>query len=100
KPASVKFTPYVGGDWPWEKDRNIFQGPLQLRGREFATGLGVHSRTALSYAIEPKDREFRAVVGIDDAAEDAGHVIFTVAVDDRTVWTRPGCAATARAACV
>lgn len=90
KPMNVKVTPYVGGDWTWEKDRNVFQGPLQLRGREFATGLGVHSRTAISYAIEPKDREFRAVVGIDDAAEEAGHAIFTVAVDDRIIWTSPG----------
>jgi hypothetical protein len=90
KPAAVRFTPYVGGEWPWEKDRNVLQGPLQLRGREFAIGLGVHSRTAISYAIEPKDREFRAIVGIDDAAEDGGHVIFSVAVDDRVVWTSLG----------
>lgn len=88
-PESSEFTPYLAGKWPWIKDGNVLHGPLQVRGQEFVHGLGVHSRTTLSYAIEPKDREFRAVVGIDDAAEGKGHVVFQVAVDDEVLWQSP-----------
>lgn len=86
KPDEAKFTPYLSGEWSWVKDRNVLQGPLELRGREFSTGLGVHSQTAIAYAVGPQDREFRATVGLDDCAEGQGHVVFTVSLDDRQVW--------------
>lgn len=90
KPAAVQFTPFLERTWNWAKDRNVLSGPLQLRGREFATGLGLHSRMQLTFPLEPNDREFRATVGIDDVAEGRGHAVFSVAVDDKTVWISPG----------
>lgn len=90
KPERVSHTPYQGGDWAWTRNRNVLYGPLELRGREFATGLGVHSQTAMTFALGPADREFRATVGIDDCAEGQGHVRFTILVDDRPVWQSPG----------
>jgi hypothetical protein len=88
-PERVDFTPYLGGAKAWVKDRNVLSGPLELRGREFGFGLGVHSRTALTYRLEPGDREFRAVVGIDDCANGSGDAVFSVLVDERRVWESP-----------
>lgn len=89
EPESSQFTPYLAGQWTWAKDRNVLQGPLQVRGQEFAHGLGVHSQMTLAYALDSQDREFRATVGIDDAAEGKGHVRFAIALDGKPVWESP-----------
>jgi hypothetical protein len=96
QPESAQYTPYLSGNWTWVKNRNVLQGPLQVRGHEFVHGLGVHGRTTLTYEIEPKDREFRAIVGIDDAAEGKGHVRFIVAVDGKTIWESPAVTGTSK----
>jgi hypothetical protein len=87
KPERFEHTPYVGGAWPLLVDRNAAYGPLCLRGRTCAFGLGVHSRSEIVFQLEPNDREFRAEVGIDDLAEGEGSAVFVVLVDDREVWS-------------
>jgi hypothetical protein len=89
KPERFEHTPYLGGERVWVKDRNASYGPLSLRGREYATGLGTYSSMTITYALEPSDREFRAVVGIDDCANGGGDAVFSIDVDDRRVWESP-----------
>lgn len=89
KPTHVRFTPFLSREWPWVKNRNVLHGPLQLRGREFGTGIGVHSQMSLTYDLGETDQEFRATVGIDDEAEGQGDAVFSVSVDDRVVWKSP-----------
>ena len=85
-PASVTFVPYLSQQWPMIKNANVLRSPLSLRGTEFGTGLGVHSRCLLTYDIQPGDHEFRSIVGVDDAAQGAGSVQFSIEVDGRRVW--------------
>jgi hypothetical protein len=86
EPTEYVFTPYLSTQWPVVKNANVLRGPLSIRGAEFGTGLGMHSRSRVSYAIQGNDGEFRATVGIDDCARGAGNVRFAVEVDDRPVW--------------
>jgi hypothetical protein len=62
---------------------------LRLGGQSFDKGLGVHSRTALTYRLDGKYRRFEAVVGLDDASGRRGHVTVRILVDgvDRTPET-------------
>ncbi len=86
KPVDQELTPFFAGPRTLEQDRNALRLPLSLRGEEFATGLGVLGQARWSYQIEPGDRAFQAIVGIDDAAEGAGSVRFSIRLDDRIAW--------------
>lgn len=89
QPTSVVHTPFLSSQWPLVVNRNVWRGPLRIRNREFATGLGMHSQTVARFAIQPGDREFRAIVGLDDEAAPRGSVRFRVALDGQDVWTSP-----------
>jgi hypothetical protein len=74
--------------WPHRRDEAVDGGPLvACTGRRFARGLGVHSRSVLSYPLQESDgsprpgRYFLATVGLDRTAhgKDAdGSVVFRV----------------------
>jgi hypothetical protein len=89
EPAQVTFVPYLSNQWPLVKNANVLRGPLALRGVEYSSGLGVHSRSLVTYELQPADREFRATVGIDDSANGAGSVRFAIELDSRRVWESP-----------
>ena len=87
KAAEFQFTPYLETRWPLRLDRNVSGGPLRLNGREYAKGLGMHSRSVVSYDLAGEFREFRATVGIDDSVGEKGSVRFAVEVDGERVFT-------------
>jgi hypothetical protein len=81
-----RHTPYLALSFPYQRDRCVVGGPLTLRGQVFRKGLGVHSRSEVSYAIDPSFRRFEAVVGVDDETAGQGSVIFRVLLDGREAW--------------
>ena len=89
EPVKVEFTPYLSTVWPLLRNTNVQRGPLSLRGTEFITGLGMHSRMSVSYDLRGHEREFQATVGIDDVANGRGSVVFGVELDGKRVWTSP-----------
>jgi hypothetical protein len=89
EPARVKFVPYLSNTWPLVKNANVLRGPLTLRGVEYGSGLGVHSRSLVTYDVLPGDHEFLATVGIDDAAGGKGSVRFAIELDGRRHWESP-----------
>ena len=52
-----------------------------MAGQSFDRGIGTQSRTLLAYRIEPGDRRFQALVGVDERAGPLGSVVFRVLVD-------------------
>jgi len=86
EPSQFTFVPYLSNQWPLARNANVLRGPLALRGVEYSTGLGVHSRSLVTYELQPADHQFRAIVGIDDAAAGAGSVRFGIELDGRRVW--------------
>ena len=89
EPIETTFVPYFSSQWPVMKNANVLRGPLALRGVTYSTGLGVHSRSLVTYQLDPKDREFRVVVGVDDAAGGQGSVRFGIELDGKRVWDSP-----------
>ena len=87
--AQYTFVPYLSHKWSLVRNANVLRGPLALRGVESGTGLGMHSRSAVTFDVQPNDREFRATVGIDDCAAGNGSVRFIVEVDGKQIWESP-----------
>lgn len=87
QPAKYEFTPFLSLKWPLRKDRNSVGGPLRLKGREYAKGLGTHSKCAVSYALNKRYSRFQATVGIDDGAGGKGNALVQVLLDGKPVLT-------------
>jgi hypothetical protein len=85
-PVEYRFEPFLSLDWPLRADRNVTGGPLRLRGVEFPKGLGVHSRSTVTYRLDGKFRRFHAMIGIDDDTAGAGSATFEVLLDGKTVY--------------
>ncbi len=95
-PSAVEESPYFGGpaalSFPWRRDRSVVGTPLRVGGVEFATGLGVHARSRLTWTIDGAYAELRGLVGIDDSTlplPRRGSVVFRVAGDGKTLWESP-----------
>jgi hypothetical protein len=80
-PAKAVYTSYIGPTRPYRADRAIDGQPFQLAGRTYDRGIGTQSRTLLAYRIEPGDRRFQALVGVDERAGPLGNVVFRVLID-------------------
>lgn len=87
EPASFEFTPYLATRWEWQRNRNVGGGPLSLRGREFSTGIGMHSQSRLSYELDGEFTALITTIGIDDSAAGQGSAVFAIEVDGERVFT-------------
>ncbi|MGE4002833.1 MAG: NPCBM/NEW2 domain-containing protein, partial [Planctomycetaceae bacterium] len=86
-PADYVFTPYLTQEYPLVANRNVHGGRLRLRGQLFAAGLGVSSKSEVTYDLEEGNyANFEAVVGVDDMTEGQGNVVFAVEVDGQRVF--------------
>ena len=85
-PAEFHFTPYLGGQWPLQNDRNAAGGLLRLGGAEFPKGLGVHSKSEITYELGGAYRQFVSLAGIDDTAGPQGSAAFGVEVDGKRMF--------------
>jgi len=90
-PLEAKHTPFLpdAREWPLQQDRSASGRPLRLKGREFPKGLGMHSRTTVTYDLAEKFRVFQAVVGLDDTTIGDGTAKCAVDVDGRRVFEPP-----------
>ena len=59
---------------------------ITLRGTPYATGLGVHAVSTVSYAINGAYATFTADVGVDDETGGQGSVVFQVIGDGVTLY--------------
>jgi hypothetical protein len=80
------------------RDRNYGGGAIQLRGKQYARGLSTHARapetgedSVVTYALTgglAQATRLRAVVGVDDSAENAGSCVFLVEALRQGQWER------------
>lgn len=85
-PSKVEHIPYFVYRFEPKFDLNRRGGPLMLGGKQYEKGIGMQSRTLISYKIAGEGfKRFRCLVGIDDAAGDGGSVIFRVLLDGKKV---------------
>jgi hypothetical protein len=85
-PVEYKLEPFLSLEWPLRADTSVTGGFLKLRGVEFPKGLGVHSKSDVTYRLDRKFRRFHAVIGIDDDAGGAGSAVFEVLLDGKSAY--------------
>lgn len=81
RPARAQYEEYVGPTLPFRLDHSVDGHPMRIGGQTYDRGIGTQSRTLLAYRIEPGDRRFQALVGVDERAGPLGSVVFRVFVD-------------------
>jgi len=86
-PIDYEFRPYLSQKHALVRDYNVRGGPLVLRGIEYAKGLGMHSRSAVTYQLDREFHSFLSMAGIDDGARRQGSVEFAVEVDGKRVYS-------------
>jgi hypothetical protein len=86
EPANYEFTPWAATRWPYRKDRSAANRPLRVGGQVFDRGIGMHSRSVLTYTLDGSWRQFAATVGIDDAVGSRGNVVFRLRLDGREAF--------------
>ena len=79
--AADSYEPYIGPPRPFRRDANIDGHPFRLAGQDHDRGIGTESRTILAYRLQPGDKRFQALLGLDDSAGPLGNVVFRVLVD-------------------
>jgi hypothetical protein len=93
RPGEVRGVPFLGsaaGSGPHlTADRAVSGRPLRLRGREYARGLGMRSRSEATYSLNAGFAHFVATLGIDDAVGEYGSVIFRVWGDEKLLFESP-----------
>ena len=86
-PKSAEVTAFTGLAWPWRVNQSARSAPLRLRGESgvgtFDRGLGLHSRTRLTYELAGKYRRFEAQVGLDAARGRRGSADVTLLLDGK-----------------
>ncbi|MEO6594894.1 MAG: NPCBM/NEW2 domain-containing protein [Planctomycetota bacterium] len=79
--------------FPWQRDRAATGGPLLVAGRAHGKGLGVHSKSRLSFAVPDGLASFWTRVGIDDTAVELrpqANVDVRVLVNGKLVFEETG----------
>jgi hypothetical protein len=89
KTARCVYVPYVGPAREYRVDRAVDGHFFQLAGQTYDRGIGTQSQTLMAYAIEPGDRRFQALLGVDERAGPLGSVVFRVLVDKEERFKSP-----------
>lgn len=86
RPKDFAFVPYLDRSWPLRTDRAVTGEPLSASGTLYPKGLGMHSRSRVTYDLGGKYASFRAVAGLAASAGEIGSAEFAVEVDGREVF--------------
>jgi hypothetical protein len=75
-------------EWPFQRDKNVVEGPLYVDEKRWHKGLAMHSASRITFPLDPNDRwrRFEASVAIDDTARERGSVTFGVVVLREGRW--------------
>ena len=89
KPERVVETPFFEVNFPYKQDLSVGGNPLRLRGKTYRRGLGVHSKSEMTYALGGSFSKFAATLGIDDEVGPRGSAIFVVLGDGKELYRSP-----------
>lgn len=82
-PSDFKYDDYL---FKARRDQAQGGGPISIRGKSFAKGLGVHAISKLTFDINRGYKRFLAEVGLDDSAGDLASVEFKIYADGKLIW--------------
>lgn len=90
RPLTYEHAPMLGLHWEYRRDSNVLGDAIQVGGDSFETGLGVHSRSRLSFELKSQFVEFVTRFGMDDSAGSMADVDVSILVDGTTRFSRKG----------
>ena len=85
-PTTVEESAWFGRALPWRKDQGLLGGPLAVRGQTFSKGLALHSRCALTYALDGRFESLQAMLGFEESATGLGRAACRVLGDGRELF--------------
>jgi hypothetical protein len=88
-PISFEHTPMLSLGWESSTDRNVLGGPIVVAGETFEHGIGLHSRSSLTYDLKGAYTEFVTSFGIDDDSGPFADVAVTILVDGQRRFEAP-----------
>ncbi len=88
KPVEVEESTLLTLPRPWQRDKSVMGKPLTLGSRVFDKGLGVHARSALTFAADRKYDVLAGMIGIDAQSGGKGDCVFSVLGDGQNIFTQ------------
>jgi hypothetical protein len=85
KPEKVLERGFFNVTFPHRIDRSVAGGPLQMVGKQYATGLGLHSYAELTWNLPEPCELLVFTAGIDDAARPNGQAELTVLMGEKVL---------------
>ena len=87
-PIREEQTPIVTLPFPAQRDKSASGGRLQVGPQFFDKGLGVHARSAITFATAGKWDTFIAKIGLDAAADGKGDCVFKILADGNSLFEK------------
>lgn len=84
EPTQYEFTPFLTGDWKLGRDHSVSGIPLMVGGREFDKGIGLHSKSKVTYQLEAKYSRLLGRIALNDFADGNARCHFVL--DGKVVW--------------
>lgn len=85
EPVDVREHGLMAWTFAYRRDRNVTGGAIQLDGRTYARGIGMHSFCELTYDLDGAFSLLVMTAGIDDAAGPHGDAVLTIIADGKTL---------------
>ena len=89
RPISFEHTPMLSLHWDYVNGRNVLGDPMTVAGETFEHGVGVHSRSSLTYDLKGAFGEFVTSFGIDDDSGPFADVSVFILVDGQKRFEKP-----------
>jgi hypothetical protein len=90
QPISEQHTPMLSLPWERSMNRNVLGGPISVGSETFEHGVGVHSRSSLTYDLKGAYREFATYYGMDDESGPLADVTVMIRVDGKPRFEQTG----------
>lgn len=84
-----KHIPFLSLNWPFTPDRSVTGGLLRFDDVVYPKGLGMHSASRVTYALQPTHKRFEALIALDATSGHRGSATFRVFVDNQQRFASP-----------
>ena len=78
KPQSYRFQPLISGKWEYRLDGNVMGGQLRSKRSRWGKGIGMHSKSRLTWILDQPYQRFQSGVAIDASSGGRGSVVCKV----------------------
>ena len=89
EPDLVSYQPFLSSILEYRRNLGVLENPLQIEHSHYLTGLGMHSRTELTWKLSKTDEFLISWIGLDVSAGQQGNVRFRILLDGDQVFESP-----------